>query len=118
MTRRGLMTTVLIMGACLVPEHSHAATPAAKPAGVVAMLPPVGPFPDAVCDEDNSPGIYIGPDGILWDCVCEKIGDTIACDWYEQGMATRQRNAKLVRKAKLRLRITRLPRLVVIRLGN
>lgn len=86
MTRNGLITTLLIIGACLVPEHAQAGTHAKAPKPVIHReLPPVGPFPDAPCNEDSRMDIYLAPDGTLWECVCEALATEHACDWYEQG---------------------------------
>lgn len=119
--RSGVITAAIVLAACLVPEHAPAAT-LATPAGVVSQLPPVGPYPDDECTRENSPGIYIGPTGMLWECICEErqyvAPDPDDCAWYDQGLVSRSRAAKLVRKAQVRLRVTRLPRMVVIHLAR
>lgn len=120
MTRLAYICAFAALALALITATAVHAGPVVK-APIAASLPPVGPYPDAECNTGNSPGIYIGPDGVLWECICEErqfvTPDDDDCHWYEQGLATRPRNAKLVRKAKVSLRVTRLPRLVVIRLG-
>lgn len=72
-----------------------------SPTPVVAMLPPVGDFPDAECNYDSSGNIYIGATGHFWECICEKrtfIPDD--CAWYDQGPITGAESRKL--KSKLR----------------
>lgn len=103
--RRGLLTAAILVGACLVPEHGDA-----------AQLPPSGPFPDAPCTMASRMDIYIGPDGTLWECVCEALKAGHVCDWYDQGPATAARNARRRKRALVRLHVRVLPRLVVIRL--
>lgn len=78
-----------------------------------AQLPPAGPFPDAVCNWDARMDIYIGPDGTLWECVCEQLQEGHACDWFEQGNV---RANRLRRAARSRYHLRAIPRLVVIRL--
>lgn len=98
--RRGLVTTLLICAACVVPEYGHG-----------AMLPPVGKYPDAVCDYDASGDIYVGPDGHFWECICERrvfIEDD--CAWYDQGAVNSARNAKLRRRILVSLHVRVIPR--------
>lgn len=103
--RAGWATLLLLCAACLVPEHGNA-----------EQLPPSGPFPDAPCNMASRMDIYIGPDGTLWECVCEALKAGHVCDWFDQGPATAARNQKRRKRALVRLRVRILPRLVVIRL--
>lgn len=100
--RSGLATAAIIVAASLVPNHASA-----------AQLPPAGPYPDAPCNLASRMDIYIGPDGTLWECVCEALTTGHVCDWYDQGPVNR---ARLLRRVKLRLHVRQLPRMVVIRL--
>jgi hypothetical protein len=71
----------------VVPEHSNA-----------GQLPPSGPFPDRPCNLAARMNIYVGPDGTLWECVCEALASGHACDWFDQGPV----NARKLRRVKLR----------------
>lgn len=95
-------------GIFVVVAHADAKRPAARS----PELPPAGPFPDAVCNEEAAMDIYVGPDGTLWECVCETMPSGVpACDWYDQGPVKARR---IRRAAKLHLHVRVLPRLVVI----
>jgi hypothetical protein len=100
--RKGLATAAILVAACLVPEHGDAA--------VRPELPPAGPFPDAPCTLASRMDIYVGPDGTFWECVCEALKSGHVCDWY----ATSEPN-ELRKRVKARLRVKKLPRMVVIR---
>lgn len=101
--RAGLGTMLLLCAACVVPEHGHA-----------GQLPPSGPFPDAPCNLSSRMDIYIGPDGTLWECVCEALKAGHVCDWYDQGPVAGARNSRLRKRALVSLHVRALPRLVVI----
>lgn len=94
--KAGLVTAALIVAACSVPDSR-------------AQLPPVGPFPDAPCNLANRMNVYIGPDGTLWECVCEALTSGHVCDWYDQGSV----RTKPRKKVRMQLRV--LPRVMVIR---
>lgn len=74
-----------------------------KPRAVAPMLPPVGDYPDAPCEDADTDGtnIYIGPTGDFWECICEhRTFGPPDCSWYNQGPITSSEKRKL--KAKLR----------------
>lgn len=73
-----------------------------SPAPVAAMLPPVGDYPDAPCEDPDVDGgnFYLSPTGDFWECICEHrtfIKDD--CAWYNQGPINQPESRRL--KAKL-----------------
>lgn len=84
-----------------------------KPRAVAAMLPPVGDYPDAPCEDADTDGtnIYIGPTGDFWECICEhRTFGPPDCSWYNQGPI----NSAEKRRIKLRLHVKKVPRMRVI----
>lgn len=76
-----------------------------------AELGPTGPFPDRPCNLAARMNIYIGPDGTLWECVCEALTQGHVCDWYDQGKVSGEemrryglRRGKVIRPTALLLR--------------
>lgn len=108
---RVMLVAWAVLFVVMVVTDARAAS--ARPHAAAPMLPPSGPFPDAVCDEAARMDIYIAPDGHLYECVCEKLVDDVACDWFDQGQV---RSASLRRRARAKLHVRTLPRLIVIRL--
>lgn len=73
-------------------------------------LPPVGPFPDRVCNLLSRTDFYHAPDGTIWECVCELLpSGRHICDWYEQGHApvppARPHRRRIVRHAIVKHRV-------------
>lgn len=80
------------------------ATKPATPRAHVAMLPPVGDYPDAPCEDPATDGgnFYLGDNGDFWECICEVrtfVSPPHDCAWYNQGPITSEESRKL--KSKL-----------------
>lgn len=75
--RRGLVTAAIVVAACCVPEHGHAAVH--SPVPIVRAIPP-----DAECSRSFVGALHIDEDGTWFECVCEMLRfvDPV-CDWYE-----------------------------------
>lgn len=73
--RPGLLTALLICGACLVPEHSQAQTRSPGP----RLAPPV------ICTMANRLDIFVDEDDILWACECEALSSGFVCRWQVIG---------------------------------
>lgn len=69
-TRSGLITALLILAACLVPEHSQAKT----------RLAPAVP-----CSWANRMDIFIDEDNIMYACECEGLIQGVICRWQVIG---------------------------------
>lgn len=103
----GVFVALIFLGIC--ETAAHAATPAA----VHAQLPPVGPYPDAPCEDPDTHGknIYIGADGSFWECICEhNTFIAHSCAWYNQGPIS----GSLRRRLKARYHFRAIPRLRVL----
>lgn len=72
MSRPGLVTTLIIVAACCVPEYGHAAHPR-------KLAPPV------ICNMANRMTIFVDEDNILWECVCEVMQRGFICRWQVIG---------------------------------
>lgn len=85
----------------------------ASHAAVVSQLPPIGPYPDAPCEDPDAHGtnIYVGADGNFWECICEhRTFVKPDCAWYNQGPITRSQKLRI--KAQYHVRV--IPRLRVL----
>lgn len=76
--RPGLVTMLLIVAACVVPEHGTAATNVRAPVVRSIVAPPTSP-----CDEDHILDIEI-INGVLFECACDHMmfGPPV-CEWQE-----------------------------------
>lgn len=99
----GAIVAVLLLP--LYPAESawagHAKPKNAAP--VAKMLPPVGDYPDAPCEDPATDGgnFYLSPSGDFWECICEvRMFTPHDCAWYNQGPLTSAESRRL--KAKLR----------------
>lgn len=99
---------LLVLLAAYGCQGATAAThkPKSKKPPVVRMLPPVGDYPDAPCEDPDVDGgnFYLGPSGDFWECICEyRTFGPPDCAWYNQGPInqdeTRRIKAKLHRKS-------------------
>lgn len=90
---------------------AKAATTVKPPQHVKMVLPPVGDFPDAECNEESFNDIYVDRYGILWECICQKMFSELDCAWYEVPTAYSLRV-----RAKIKARYHVVPRGVLIRL--
>lgn len=111
--RRGLVTAAIIVAACVVPEHGHAAP--RSPAPILYANPP-----GAECSESFVGALHIDEDGTWFECVCEvlKYGPPV-CDWYE--ITTPAQDPQALRRRAVKLRRIpasyklhhRMPRMIV-----
>lgn len=83
--RPGVVTTLLVIAACVVPEYGHAA----KPRHLAPGVP---------CTMANRMDMFVDEDDIMWECVCESLKTGHICRWQVIGgvdsVATRKRVPK------------------------
>lgn len=95
---KGLIGAALVVAACSVPEHGHAAT----------RRPPTKLAPPVICNMEHRLDIFEDEDGILWACECEVLFKGFICRWQVIGGVDK--------RGELRRRWLRLhPRAMVVR---
>lgn len=83
----GLVTMLLLVAACVVPEYGHAAS--------TAKAPPIV-WPDSPCDLAHRMDVAI-VDGMFFECQCMRLLVGYQCDWY---LVAGVSSAKLSRRIK------------------